>query len=142
MGRIRTTLLLLVSTLITSCGNILESDEDRRLGVIAFYGDTAEIEIPDTVHPAIPFDAAIRTYAGSCDRMGPTKTGGKEGVFVDVTPYEFFYTGPKACDDILVEFDHRVNVVILTPGVVEFRFHGRQLPDGSKMTLIRQVVVR
>ena len=142
MRRKQATLVLLGSILVASCGNILESDEDRRLGVIAFFGDTAEIELPDTVHPAISFDVAIRTYAGSCDRMGPTKASGKEGVFVDVTPYDFFYTGPNACDDILVAFDHRVNLVFLTPGEVEFRFHGRHLPDGAKMTLIRQVVVR
>ena len=142
MGWLKATLLLMASILIASCDDILQSDEDRRLGVIAFFGDTAEIELPDTVHPAISFDVAIRTFAGSCDRMGPTKTSGEEDVFVDVKPYDFVYTGPKACDDILVTFDHRVNIVMMKPGVVEFRFHGRQLPDGSQMTLFRQVIVR
>jgi len=95
-------LLLSGLLLMVACHAILDPDEDRRIGVIAFYGEPIVIELPDTLYAGISFDTAIRTYAKGCDSKGTTKVRGDgQNQTVDITPFDIIYTGPKACDDTL-----------------------------------------
>jgi len=136
----RVFLFVMVLTSVSGCDDFLSSDNDRRLGVIVFYDDPVVITVPDTVFVGQPFSVSVRTYGNGCLSQGNTKVR-TEGLSVDVTPYDI-HNGTELCIDILNKFDHTASVTLTEPGTAEIRFHGKQLPENTRITEVREVVLR
>jgi hypothetical protein len=135
----RTFFLVMGGVILAACDSLLGPDEDRRFGVIAFFGEPVTITTPDTVPLGVPFEISIRTYGGGCHEEGKTKIRVR-GLRVDVTPYDI-HSGAKACTDVLKTFDHRATMALPTPGLARVLFFGKQEPDGLHITVGREIVV-
>ncbi|NNM05134.1 MAG: hypothetical protein HKO65_08540 [Gemmatimonadetes bacterium] len=122
-----------------SCDGLLGPDEDRRVGVIAFYQQPVTIGVPDTVQLGERFEVSVLTYGGGCLSEGETKIRVR-GLQVDVTPFDI-HSGARACTDDLRFFPHQTTVALPTPGLARFLFHGKQEPDGLRITVGRDVYV-
>ncbi len=136
---IRLLSILVSLPLLTACDSTLGSDEEARIGVIAFHGDPVVITVPDTVQAGVSFEVSVLTYGGGCHSKGGT-TIQIVGLSVDVTPYDI-HSGAEVCTDILNMFDHRATLTLRESGVAEVRFHGKQMPGDSLITVVREVVV-
>ena len=139
MFPIRTALLLSALFLVAGCDSIFGPEEERRIGVIAFYDQPIVIDLPDTVQVGVPFVVSIQTYGGGCLSEGPTKIRVR-GLLIDVTPYDI-HNGAEACEDILNMFPHETTLALPTPGLAQFLFYGRQKPDNLPLTVGREVFV-
>ena len=133
-------LVLVAVLLFSACDTILGPDEDRRIGVIAFYNLGVTISAPDTVQLGVPFEISITTYGNGCLREGATKVRVR-GLQVDVTPYDI-HSGARACTDNLNYFPHKATVTLPTPGLARFLFHGEQSPEHYRITVGRNVFVK
>ena len=133
--------LPLLAGLIISvaCEGPFGPDEERRVGVISFYGDPIVIEAPDTVQEGVPFSVMIRAYGNSCVNPGGVKVQ-VSSLVADVTPYVLVYTG-RVCDLILKWIDQEAFVTLTSSGAAQVRFHGKQMPGDSLITVVREVVV-
>ena len=134
--------LPLLAGLIISvaCEGPFGPDEERRVGVISFYGDPIVIEAPDTVQEGVPFSVMIRAYGNSCVSAGGVQVQ-VSNLVAAVTPYVLVYIGPLACQDILKTVDQEAFVTLTSSGAAEVRFHGKQMPGDSLITVVREVVV-
>lgn len=130
------TALILVAT---GCTALLGPGETRRLGVIDFYQDPVVIAVPDTVQAGAAFEVSVRTYGGGCITKGDTETQ-VEGLTAEVRPYDL-HSGAEVCTDELRIFDHRATLAFEQAGLAEVRFHGREMPADSVVTIVRSVVV-
>jgi hypothetical protein len=125
---------------IWSCENSSGLEEDRRVGVIAFFGDPVVIAAPDTVFVGQSFSVLVRTYGDGCISQGGTEVQ-SVGLSIDVTPYDV-HSGARICTDILNMFDHTAALTIARRGTAEIRFHGRRLPEDLTISELREVVVK
>lgn len=130
----------MLALLVAGCSGRAEAGPDRSLGVIAFHGDPVVIEVPDTVPAGTPFDVSVRTYGDGCVTKGDTEVR-QEGRTVNVRPYDV-HSGAEICTLQLKMFDHRATVTLDDPGPAEIRFHGRELPADSVLTVARSLIVR
>ena len=135
--------LPLLAGLIISvaCEGPFGPDVERRVGVISFYGDPIVIEAPDTVQEGVPFSVMIRAYGDSCINPGGVEVQ-VSNLVADVTPYVLVYTGPRVCDSILKWIDQEAFVTLTSSGAAEVRFHGKEHPADSLITVTREVVVK
>lgn len=133
-------LVLVAAVLLSSCDTILSPEEDRRVGVIAFYDMGVTIGAPDTVQMGVPFEISIMTYGNGCMSEGATEVRVR-GLQVDVTPYDI-HSGARVCTDILNSFPHKTTVTLPTPGLARFLFHGEQTPENHRITVGRDVFVK
>ena len=131
--------LLIGVGLLMACDSTLGIDEEARIGVIAFHRDPVVITVPDTAQAGVSFEVSVLTYGDGCHSKGGT-TIQIVGLSVDVTPYDI-HSGAQICDSILKTFDHRATLTLRESGVAEIRFHGKQLPGDSLITVVREVVV-
>ncbi len=131
--------LLIGVGLALACDSTLGIDEEARIGVIAFHGDPVVVTVPDTVQAGVSFEVSVLTYGGGCLSKDGTKVQVR-GLSADVTPYDI-HSGGEICTADLGLFDHRAMMTLRESGVAEIRFHGRQLPQDSLITVVREVVV-
>ena len=133
--------LPLLAGLIISvaCEGPFGPDVERRVGVISFHGDPIVIEAPDTVQEGVPFSVMIRAYGDSCINPGGVEVQ-VSNLVADVTPYVLVYTG-RVCDQILKKVDQEAFVAFTSSGAAEVRFHGKEMPGDSLITVVREVVV-
>ena len=122
-----------------ACDGIFGLGEEKRVGVIEHYGDPVVITVPDSVQAGVSFEVSVLTYGGGCHSKGGT-TIQIVGLSVDVTPYDI-HSGLRICDSILKTFDHRATLTLRESGVAEIRFHGKQMPEDSLITVVREVMV-
>lgn len=97
------------------------------------------VEVPDTVQAGASFEVFVVTYGGGCvgtDRTDVTV----EGLSVDVRPYDV-HSGGEYCTAVVRMLDHRVTLTLHSTGVAVIRFHGREMPADSVVTVVRPVVV-
>lgn len=135
----RASVLMLASALAAGCAGMLESEENRRPGVIAFYDNPIVVQAPDAVEAGAAFEVTVRTYGGGCVTQGPTEVE-HDARAVVVRPYDV-HSGASVCTDELRMFDHRATVSVEEPGVAEIRVHGTELPADSAVVVTRSVVV-
>jgi len=126
--------------LFVACDGILGPEDKSRVGTISFFGDPVVIEVPDTVQTGVSFEVSVRTYGNGCYSMGGT-TVQLHSRSADVTPFDL-YSGAGICDDILKTFTHKAALSFDEPGMAQIRFHGKQMPEDSLITLVRELVVR
>ena len=110
----------------------------RRIGVLVHYGVPSQVVASDTVDAGVPFAVSVRTYGGGCESLGDTEVE-IAGSVVSLRPYDFTVRGGGACTDILNEFSHDVTVVMATPGPLELRVHGLELPADTMIVIERQL---
>ncbi|MFG1690713.1 hypothetical protein ACGF5M_00925 [Gemmatimonadota bacterium] len=134
--------LPLLAGLIISvaCEGPFGPDVERRVGVISFYWDPIVIEAPDTVQEGVPFSVMIRAYGDSCVNPGGVEVQ-VSNLVADVTPYVLVYTG-RVCDQILMKIDQEAVVTLTSSGGAQVRFHGKEWPADSLITVTREVVVK
>jgi hypothetical protein len=126
--------------LFVACDGILGPEDKSRVGTIAFHGDPVVIEVPDTVRAGVSFGVSVRTYGGGCLSEGGT-TVQVRGLSADVTPYDL-HSGASLCTADLRTFTHEAALSFEEPGVAQIRFHGKQMPEDSLITLVRELVVK
>ncbi len=135
--------LPLLAGLIISvaCEGPFGPDVERRVGVISFYEDPIVMEAPDTVQEGVPFSVMIRAYGDSCINPGGVEVQ-VSNLVADVTPYVLVYTGPLARDLVLKWIDQEAFVTFTSSGAAEVRFHGKEHPANSLITVTREVAVK
>ncbi len=133
--------LPLLAGLIISvaCEGPFGPDVERRVGIISSPPDPIVIEAPDTVQEGVPFSVMIRAYGNSCVSAGGVEVQ-VSNLVADVTPYVLVYTG-RICDTILKWIDQEAFVTLTSSGAAEIRFHGKEMPGDSLITVVREVVV-
>ncbi len=131
--------LLIGVGLALACDSTLGIDEEARIGVISYHGEPIVVTVPDTVQVDVFFSVSVRTYGTGCHSKGGT-TIQIVGLSVDITPYDI-HSGAQVCTDILNVFDHRATLTLRESGVAQITFHGKQMPEDSLITVVREVVV-
>lgn len=132
--------LIGTAAVLAACSGLVGPDGGKRLGIIAFYGDPVVTEVPHTVQAGADFDVAVRTYGGGCISAGETDVK-LDGLSVDVRPYDV-HSGESVCTSELRFFDHRLTLTIAERGLAQIRFHGKELPAHSTVTVARSVFVQ
>ena len=127
----------------TSCRSLSgpEIREDRRTGVIDYYGSPVTVSVPEAATVGAAFQVSVRTYGGGCTRQGDTQVR-VEGALVEVEAFDYESSGQNlACPDILRQFTHTAGIRLFTPGTTTVRIIGIRQPDGSRITVERTVQV-
>ena len=106
-------------------------------------GDTARIELPDTVSRNTDVPVVVPTGGGGCVRQGETEAT-VSGLAADVRPYDYF---PAPQSDLVCTADFRVlrhaaTVRFSEAGRATVRVYGRVRADGPATVVTRTVVVR
>src|SRR5688500_476902 len=81
-------ILPVVVASFSGCG-ISGPDAESRVGVIEYYGEIAEISVPESVSVGADFPVALYTLGNGCVRHGHTVVEVQEGVTV-LTPYDTY----------------------------------------------------
>jgi hypothetical protein len=114
--------------------------DTERLGVLEFYGRSAEISVPDTVLVANRFEVAFYTFGGGCVSRGDTSVD-VTGNTVVVTPTDV-HSDAEICTTELAHLDHTVTVRLPSAGTGTVVVAGRAEPGDSSIQRIFSVVVR
>jgi len=125
---------------VSSCEDPGGPKEERRVGVVAYYGDPVVVTAPDTVLAGEPFSVSVRTYGDGCVSKDGTEVQSAD-LTVDITPYDV-HSGARFCTDILNMFDHALTLNVAQSGTALLRFHGKQLPGDVSVTEPREVIVK
>ncbi len=128
----------------TDAGDVTEPVVEQLRGALEWYGDTAGVELPDTVDVATDFAVTVSTFGGGCTSLGLTEAR-TEGSVATIEPFDSVVTRlpPGAfCTDVLRTFDHVATIRFSDLGVATLRIVGRREPGGESVTLERTVVVR
>jgi len=109
---------------------------------IANVGDASGIVVPSAAKAGLPLQVTVTTYSGGCISEDTTAVA-MHPHSADVVPYQRWYQ-PKQNEGCTMELrvDRRqVDVVFDQPGIATVRVFGRGAPDGSVVTVSRQVFV-
>jgi hypothetical protein len=114
--------------------------------LIVFYGDTAQINAPDTVTHSTPFEISVQTFAGGCTRRVARTEQSVAGSFVEIRPYNETVRNDVCTDDLLI-LVHRATVRLDKPGAATIRVVAEQRPVGNvgrngPAELTRTIMVR
>jgi hypothetical protein len=114
----------------------------REPSFLAGPGDSARVEIPDTVAVNAPVLVVVPTGGGGCTRQGDTEAS-VTGLTADVRPFDFY---PVPTADIVCTADfrilrHEATLRFTQAGRATVRVHGRLGPDRPTV-VTRSVVVR
>ena len=139
-GWLRPILILPFLSVALSCDGSLDIREERRIGVIAFQGDPVVVAVPDSVQAGESFAVSVRTYGGGCHREDGTEVEAM-GRSADITPYDI-YTRARICTSELRMFDHTATVILHEPGIAQITFHGQQMPEDQRISVVRQIKVK
>lgn len=135
----------LVVALLALSGRCTPTEPDRperRPGTLEFYGDSARIQVPDSVTTGTPFEVRVTTYGGGCMRKGEVEVFVRGGT-VDIRPYDYEpVPGTRACPDILVLYNHTALVTLADPGEATIQVHGWKEPQKAFFTVTRSTIAR
>lgn len=109
---------------------------------IASIGDASGVEVPPVARTGIPLQVTVTTYGGGCISEDTTVVD-VQPHSADVVPYQRWYQ-PKQDEGCTMELriDRRaVQLVFDQPGIATVRVFGRGAPDGSVISVVRQVTV-
>jgi hypothetical protein len=109
---------------------------------IANIGGPEGVEVPPAVRAGEPLQVTVTTYGGGCIDEDTTAVVARAHM-ADVVPYQRVYQ-PKEHEACTMELriSHRqVDVVFTEPGMATIRVYGRGRPDGSVISVSRQVRV-
>ena len=109
---------------------------------IASIGGPDGVEVPATVRAGEPLHVTVTTYGGGCVAEDTTAVV-VHGNMADVVPYQRIYQ-PKEHEACTMELriNHRqVDVMFAAPGIATVWVYGRGRPDGSLISVLRQVSV-
>lgn len=109
---------------------------------LVFYGDSADVTVPDTVVLGLPIVMAARSFGGGC--TGVSQTGVVvRGTRIDVHPT---VTAPHPaadiiCPAILRVLTHPASITYNREGPVTIVVHGRRDPDGGAVSFTRTITI-
>ena len=115
--------------------------EGRQVGVLVFYGDTAQVTVPETVAVGEPATIVVLTAGGGCIRTGDTEVQ-VSGLVAELTPYDHFPSAGQICTADFRLNTHTATVQFTQRGRATVRVRGRELPSGRMITVVRQITVR
>jgi hypothetical protein len=113
---------------VIGCGD-QPADAERRVGVIEYYGDTAEISVPGTATVGDEFTVVLHTFGNSCVSKDHTRVNVDQSV-VTVTPHDVYALG-TACSDTVTLVDHTTWPWVEQPGYTTVIIRGRVEPGGQ-----------
>ena len=117
---------------------------ERVFGTIEYYGEPAQVEVPDLVEQGQPFTVTVMTYGGGCIEKGETKVE-VEALRAEVRPYDYD-TSPLngICNDELRVHKHTATLSFGEAGTAEVVFYGLKEDAGgvTQTSVKRTVVVR
>lgn len=114
--------------------------------LVSENGDSATLQVPDTVRRGLTFSVTVTGFAGGCI-LGPAGSRVKvHGLVADVTPFHR-RLWPDSCQDHWSQMPQTISLRFDDPGVGRIRFHGatNRLDFGVKpkwVVMERHVVVR
>ena len=129
-----------LAALLTACGVPTNPATSERPGVIEFYSDPVQIEVPESVAAGQPFDVSIRTYGGGCILQDRTEVE-RSGMVADVRPYDRHISAP-ICTTELRHFNHTATVSFPERGTGRIRVQGMRAPGDVPLVVERRVEVR
>ena len=129
-----------LAALLTACGAPTNPSATERPGVIEFYSDPVQIEVPESVAAGEPFEVSVRTYGGGCILQDRTDVEGS-GMVADVRPYDRHVSAP-ICTTELRLFNHTATVTFPERGTGRIRVHGMRAPADVPLVVERRVEVR
>jgi hypothetical protein len=115
---------------------------ERVFGTIEYYGEPAQMEVPDLVEQGQPFTVTVATYGNGCIEKGETKV---EALRAVVRPYDYDTTPlGHDCDDMLRTYEHTATLSFEEAGTAEVVFYGLKEGAGgvTQTSVTRTVVVR
>ena len=116
-------------------------DSVVEIGVIHYFGDPEQIDVPTSARVGHPFRVTITTFGDGCHSLERTEVQAGDDA-IDVTPYDrrLVPSPGEACITLLVSLRHEVELVFETAGTKELRVHGRRLTyDGELMDELVEV---
>lgn len=141
MRLLLSTLVIALLALSSRCGPTEAEGPERQPGTLEFYGDSARIQVPDSVTAGAAFEVRVTTYGGGCVRKGETDVYIR-GSTAEIRPYDYESTGRGiVCPDILVLYNHTAIVTIAEPGEATIRIHGWKKPENTFLTVSRSTIV-
>jgi hypothetical protein len=109
---------------------------------VANIGGGDSVVVPSVAHAGQPFQVTVTTYGGGCISEDTTVVAA-EAHSADIVPFQRWYQ-PRQNEGCTMELRINKRQVALTfaqPGVAVVRVYGRGQPDGSLMTVVREVSV-
>lgn len=131
--------LVALGMLASGC-SILGLGDTERPGVIEFYGEAAEIFVPDTVSAGVGFEVVFYTFGGGCVSRGDTDVQVTENIAV-LTPTDV-HSDADVCTAELRYLDHTTTVRLDVPGAGAVIVTGRTEPGDAAIQRVFSVVVR
>lgn len=144
--RILPLIILALAATLAGCGSITDIGAVEEPALIVFYGDTSDVQAPDTVARGVAFRVEVPTFAGGCTRQVARTDVGVAGALVEIRPWNRRNRGP-ACTDDLLHLMHVVELRLEEPGPRKIRIVGAQRGGSTgsvtaPATLERTIVVR
>ena len=143
-------LLILAATVACSSGPTESGSDDigtsrvgegRQLGVLTFFGDSAQVTVPASVAVGEPATVVVLTAGGGCIRTGDTEVR-VVGLDAELTPYDHFPSAGQVCTADFRLNTHTATVQFTQRGRATVRVRGREQPSGRTITVVRQITVR
>lgn len=120
------------------CSNPTEPQMHKVLAVIAgFAEDDPHIHIAGSKQG---IGITVRTYASGCHSMGSTEVV-RDGMRIDVRPYDLEPPDGTPCTRDLQQFQHSVQVSVTTTGEYTVTVHGLRSPHEDTITVRRSAYV-
>jgi len=119
-----------------------DADTFRAPGILELYQTLAETAVPATAVVGQPFQVVVHTFGpNGCFSAGNTEVV-KTATAVEISPFDLVRQGSGACNDLVYELRHEVQIVFSQPGTAMVRFHGVREPNGGIVTVTRTVDVQ
>ena len=115
-----------------------------RPGVLQFYDDLLQVQLPATASVGAPITVTVRTYGGGCIRMGPTWTSVR-GLVAVIEPLDSVVSRlpPNwGCTAELGLLEHEATVQFAESGAATVRILGRREPGDSPLSVERTIVIQ
>jgi hypothetical protein len=143
---LRAVLLMAVASAGLSCRSVTgdETQQERQLAWIRYYGERELVEMPSEVARGADFEVTVRTFGGGCIGQGDTEVS-VSGRSAEVRPYDLFVTSlppNAACTDDLRYYQHRATLRFTQTGTAVVRVRGREAPSRRVIFVVRTVQVR
>lgn len=114
----------LALTTVAACQALTFPESRDEPALVAFYGDTAAVEVADTVDRATPFEIGVVTFGGGCTRSIARTELRRDERTIEIRPFNRTYVA-EACTDDLLYLRHRASLQVDEPGPLRIRVVGR-----------------
>lgn len=136
---------LAATCLLAACGMFGPDDSslganERGLAILAFYGDTSDVQLPATVHVGEVTTVRLTSFGGGCIRQGITEVA-VSGLTADIRPHRIEGPPNAVCS---AELRIVQNVAVLRfaePGRARVRIVGLAQPGDRLLVLERNLLV-